>query len=210
MIRVLIADDHALMREGMKRILAATGDILTIGEASSGEEALDMLERIEADLLMLDLSMPGVRGIDLIAAVRTAHPGMPMLVVSMHNEGEIVSRAIAAGAGGYVTKDSDPTLLPMAIRKVATGARYVSPAVLDALAFGMPAVRPHAPAVLTPRELQVLKLVASGVPLVQVAESLNLSPKTISAHKRNLMIRLGIANNADLIRYAISHGLVSE
>lgn|SRR5512139_194045 len=211
MIRILLADDHAIVRNGLKQIIAGASDLQVIGEAASGPEVLELARKTPPDLLLLDMTMPGISGADLIRRLRADHPNVPILVLSMHNEAQVVSRALKAGASGYVTKDSDQEILLAGIRKVAAGSRYIDPALVDAMVFDGTAADDTAPhAALTERELQVLEMLASGQSLTAIADSLHLSAKTISAHKAHLMQKLGIDNNADLMRYAIRHGLTRE
>jgi len=210
MIRIVIADDHAIVRGGLKQIIATTTDIVAAGEATHGAEVIDKVRQIDLDLLLLDMTMPGRSGVDLVRRVRGDKPELPILVLSMHNEGQVVSRALRAGASGYVTKDSDPAILLSAIRKVAGGGRFIDPALVDAIVFevGDSDKAPHE--CLSDREFQVLQKIAVGKAIGEIGASLNLSAKTISTHKMRLMQKLGVDNNADLIRYAIRHGLAQE
>lgn len=206
MIRILLADDHAIVRNGLKQIFAGYPDLQVVGEASNGAEILELVRNSQFDLLLLDMTMPGVSGADLIRRLRASQPAIQILVLSMHNESQVVSRALKAGAAGYVTKDSDQEILVTAVRKVASGHKFIDPALVDAMVFdGSSESSPHV--LLTERELQVLQLLASGQSLTAIADSLHLSAKTISAHKSHAMQKLGIDNNADLMRYAIKHGL---
>ena len=210
MIRILIADDHAIVRGGLKQIIATTTDIVAAGEATHGAEVIDKVRQADLDLLLLDMTMPGLSGVDLVRRVRGDKPDLPILVLSMHNEGQVVSRALRAGAAGYVTKDSDPAILLSAIRKVAAGGRFIDPALVDAIVFevGDSDKAPHE--CLSDREYQVLQKIVGGEAIGEIGASLNLSAKTISTHKMRLMQKLGVDNNADLIRYAIRHGLTQE
>jgi DNA-binding NarL/FixJ family response regulator len=210
MIRILIADDHAIVRGGLKQIIATTVDIEVAGEAAQGAEVIEKLRVCRVDLLLLDMTMPGISGVDLIRRVRAEHPVLPVLVLSIHNEAQVVARAVRAGATGYVTRDSDPDILLAAIRKLAGGGRFIDPKLVDVMVFDThsSAVAPHE--VLSDREFQVLHLLAAGKSINAIAEVLVLSAKTISTHKMRLMQKLGIENNAELIRYAIKHGLTSE
>jgi DNA-binding NarL/FixJ family response regulator len=160
--------------------------------------------------LLLDMTMPGISGVDLIRRVRAEQPALPVLVLSIHNEAQVVSRALRAGATGYVTKDSDPEVLLAAIRKLAAGGRFIDPKLVDAIIFETHSgdAPPHE--VLSDREFQVLQMLASGKSINDIAETLALSAKTISTHKMRLMQKLGLGNNAELIRYAIRHGLAAE
>ncbi|MGF6759852.1 DNA-binding NarL/FixJ family response regulator [Paraburkholderia sp. GAS33] len=210
MIKILIADDHAIVRGGLKQIIATTADIVVSGEAAQGSEVVEKLRTSEVDLLLLDMTMPGISGVDLIRRVRAEQPSLPVLVLSIHNEAQVVSRALRAGATGYVTKDSDPEVLLTAIRKLASGGRFIDPKLVDAIIFETHSgdAPPHE--ILSDREFQVLQMLASGKSINDIAEALALSAKTISTHKMRLMQKLGLANNAELIRYAIRHGLAAE
>ena len=210
MINVLIADDHAVVRGGLKQIIATTTDIVVAAEATQGSEVLERLRTGRFDLVLLDMTMPGISGVDLIRRVRAEQPSLPILVLSIHNEAQVVSRALRAGATGYVTKDSDPDVLLSAIRKLAGGGRFIDPKLVDAMVFETHSgdAPPHE--VLSDREFQVLRMLAAGNSINEIAESCSLSAKTISTHKMRLMQKLGLNNNAELIRYAIRHGLVTE
>lgn len=210
MIHILIADDHAIVRGGLKQIVATTADIVVAGEAANGAEVMEKLRTCQVDLLLLDMTMPGISGVGLIRRVRTEQPALPILVLSIHNEAQVVSRALRAGATGYVTKDSDPEILLAAIRKLAAGGRFIDPKLVDAIVFESHAgdAPPHE--VLSDREFQVLQMLASGRSINDIADAFALSAKTISTHKMRLMQKLNLTNNAELIRYAIKHGLVAE
>ena len=208
MIRIIIADDHAIVRGGLKQIFALTSDIVVVSEAAQSSEVLEQWRQISCELLLLDLTMPGVTGVDLICRLHDEKPDLPILILSMHNEGQIVARALKAGAAGYVTKDSEPEILLAAVRKVAAGGKYIDPALVESMIFNASGSSDLPHDSLSERELQVLKLFAAGGPLGEIAEHLHLSPKTVSTHKTRLMQKLGIDNNADLVRYATRHGLV--
>ncbi|MBP0625431.1 response regulator [Cupriavidus consociatus] len=210
MIRVLIADDHAIVRSGLKQIVATATDVVVAGEAAEGGAVLEQLRTGEFGLLLLDMTMPGINGIDLIRRVRAEWPGLAILILSMHNEAQVASRALRAGAWGYVTKDSDPEILLGAIRKLAAGGRFIDPALVDAMVFEQRGTDAPAHDVLSDREFQVFQRIASGQTINEIAEALSLSAKTISTHKMRLMQKLGMQNNAALIRYAIKHGFMPE
>ena len=210
MIRIIIADDHAIVRGGLKQIIATTHDIVVVGEATQSSEVLEQWWQIPCELLLLDMSMPGISGVELIKLLHEEKPALPILVLSMHNEGQIVARALKAGAAGYVTKDSEPEILLSAIRKIAGGGKFIDPALIETMIINI-RDGDHLPHnALSERELQVLKLIAAGGPLGNIADQLHVSPKTISTHKTRVMQKLGIDNNADLIRYAMKHKLVSD
>jgi DNA-binding NarL/FixJ family response regulator len=210
MIRILIADDHAMVRGGLKQIIATSPDLQVVGEAVDGSSTLTELERTPCDLLLLDMTMPGLSGIDLIQHLQKTHPGLPILILSMHNEGQIVTRALKAGATGYVTKGSEPEVLLAAIRKIAGGGKFIDPSLVEAMVFDQhnEGQLPHE--LLSERELQILKLIGGGSQLGKIADRLHLSPKTVSTYKMRLMEKLGIDNNAELIRYATKHELIAE
>ena len=203
MIRIMIADDHAIMRGGLKQIVATTADIEVVAEAMDGPEILGQLKSIPVDLLLLDLEMPAMGGIDLIHALRLQWPSLPILVLSMHNGALIVTRALKAGATGYITKGSEPEILIAGIRLAAKGERFIDPALVELMIFNRENGDTRS---LSERERQVLTRIAAGQSLGEIAECLHLSPKTVSTHKMRLMEKLAIDNNADLLRYAISHG----
>ena len=208
MIRILIADDHTIVREGLKQMLSACADFKVVGEASNGHEVLARLEDCPCDLLLLDMSMPGRSGTELIRQVKAEHPKLQVLVLTMHEEHQYAVRAIKAGAAGYLTKETASDLLVSAIRKVASGGAFITPAVAEQLALdAMPrtSVTPHL--ALSDREFQVLRLLVAGRSVTDIAEELHLSVKTISTHKARMMQKLDISSQADLIRYAISHNL---
>lgn len=208
MIRVITADDHTLFRIGLRQMLHSFAGIEVVAEATDATEALAAARKGGAEVIVLDLTMPGATGTSLIEQIRAACPALPILVLSMHDEPGTVRRALQAGASGYITKGSSPDVLYMAVSRVAGGERFVDPSLAEALAMEAVTVDRHDPQqLLSPREWQVLRLIAHGVPLAQIAEKLHLSPKTVTTHKAHLMEKLGIANNADLIRYAVEHRL---
>lgn len=202
MIRLMIADDHAIVRGGLKQIFATTSDIVVVSEASQSSELLEQWEITPCELLLLDMNMPGFSGVELVQRLHEKDPVRPIVILSMHNEGQIVARALKAGASGYVTKGSEPEILLAAIRKVAGGGKFIDPSLVETMVFNSGSDEENHFNILSKRELQVLKMIATGATLSSVAEQLHLSPKTVSTHKMRLMQKLGIDNNADLIRYA--------
>lgn len=212
MIRVLVADDHTIVREGLKQILAKSGDLAVAGEAANGNEVLKLVREQAWDVLVTDMSMPGRSGIELIKLVKQACPKLPVLVLSMYGEDQYAVRAIRAGASGYLNKESASEQLVGAIRKVAAGGVHVSPAVAEALVQnvrgGSSAQLPHDQ--LSDREFQVLRLIAEGQSINGIAHALNLSPKTVSTHKARILEKMHMETQAELIRYAIEQGLVSS
>lgn len=209
MIRVLVADDHALMREGLKQLFEYVDDIEVVAEATNGDAVLEMLKKGRYDLLLLDVTMPGLHGVELIEKVRAMPDSPPILMLSMHNESQIAKRKLRAGAAGYINKDSSPVELMKAIRKVASGGRYVSEDLADRILFEMGesiSSLPHT--LLTDRELPILKLLASGKRVSEIASELDISVKTVSTHKANIKQKMRLENDAQLTRYAIDHGLI--
>lgn len=208
-IRVAIADDHQLVREGLKRILASDSEIVVTYEVASGIDLISQLNEHACDVLLLDISMPG-SGIELITTLRERMPALQVLVVSMHNDVQIVRRALQAGASGYIDKSCSTDVLVSAIRTVAGGERFIDPCLINALIFESEPLQlpPHQQ--LSPREYEVLRLIAAGHSGSAIAELLFLSPKTVSTHKKRMMQKLNAANNSALIQYAISHNLVDQ
>jgi DNA-binding NarL/FixJ family response regulator len=211
MIRVVVADDHTIVREGLKQLLAAADGLQVVGEARDGHEVLKVVREIDFDVLLLDLSMPSKSGTELIKQVKSEKPRLRVLVLSMHAEHQYAVRALKAGASGYLTKDSASTQLVSAIRKVAAGGALISAEVAEQLALSaMPYAEglPHTS--LSDREYQVFGLLVSGRSVSDIAQRLNLSVKTVSTHKARLMEKMGLANQTELIHYAIKHGLVDD
>ena len=211
MIRAIIADDHTILREGLKQLLQASGDIEVVAEAGDGHGVLQAIRAHDCDVLILDMSMPGRSGMDLIRQVKAEKPRLRILVLSMHGENQYAVRAIKSGASGYVTKDSASTQLVTAIRKVAGGGAFISGEVAEQLALGaMPDAVGPVHERLSDREYQVFTLLAGGATVSAIAERLNLSSKTVSTHKARLMEKLNVGNSAELIHYALRHGLTAD
>ena len=211
MIRVLLADDHAILRAGLREILADTGDIAVAGEAGTGAEVLARVREHDYDVLVLDMSMPGRSGIELIKQVKSEKPRLRILILSMHSEAQYAVRAIKAGASGYLTKDGAADQLVAAIRRIAGGGAFVSPEAAEQLAreFDRPAeAAPHT--LLSDREFQVFQAIVMGKSVTAIAGELSLSVKTVSTHKTRIMEKMGISNQAELVRYAIRHKLLDE
>ncbi len=206
-IRILMADDHFVVRQGMRQIIGLFPDMEVVGEAADGQELLAGLAGREVDLILLDMTMPGLSGVELIECIRSRHPQVPVLVLSMHKEAQIAFGALRAGASGYVTKDSEPSTLAEAIRRVASGKRYVMSELAEEMVFTSLHERPARLGILSPREREVLEMIVSGDSMVQIADKLHLSAKTVSTHKTRLMQKLNIQNNAELILVATSEGI---
>lgn len=211
MIRVVLADDHTIVRAGLKEILADTGDIEVVGEATNGHEVMARVRELPFDVLVLDMSMPGRSGIELIRQVKGEKSGVRILVLSMHSEEQYAVRALKAGASGYLTKESAADQLVAAIRRIAGGGAYVTPETAQRLALGLDAAAegpPHAS--LSEREMQVFQLIAGGKSVTDVADLLALSVKTVSTHKTRIMQKLNVTNQTELIRYAMRHKLIDS
>jgi DNA-binding NarL/FixJ family response regulator len=208
-IRVLVAEDHAIVREGIKQLLSLAKDLQVVGEASNGEQLLETLRQLPCDVVLLDISMPGVNGLEAIPRIRALTNPPAILVLSMHDEAQMAARALKIGAAGYATKDSDPALLLLAIRKVAGGGRYIDPALADRMVFevGLTDSRP-AHALLSEREFSVFERLVQGASVNEIAQQLALSNKTISTHKARLMQKMNVNSMADLMRYAMEHKLL--
>ena len=211
MIRIVIADDHAIVREGLKRIVTSAEDMAVVGEAADGTQVMQQVRGSDFEVLVLDLSMPGRSGMELIKLVRGEKPKLRILVLSMHEELQYAVRAIKSGASGYLTKESAPAQLEQAIRRIAAGGAFISAEVAEQLALGaMPGsdALPHES--LSNREFEVFRLLVDGVSVTDIATRLTLSVKTVSTHKANLMRKMGLGNQIELIRYALKHGLADQ
>jgi DNA-binding NarL/FixJ family response regulator len=208
MIKVLIADDHAVFREGLRRILSDADDIDVVGEATDGASTINLARRIAADVLVLDLSMPGRSGIDLIAQVRREAPPLKILILTMHAEDQYALRAFRAGAVGYLTKEGAVMELEQAIRKAAAGGTYMTQAVAELLIqnLGDPTEQLLHQR-LSDREFDVFLRLSRGDSLAQIAHDLCISRKTVSTYKARILERMNLPNDAALVRYALSHGL---
>lgn len=211
MIRVLIADDHTLMRDGLKQILAASGDVVVAGEACDGFQTLELVRNGEWDLLLLDMSMPGRSGIELIKQIKEEKPCLPILILSMHKENEYAVRTIRAGAAGYLCKDSASQQLLHAIRKVAAGGNFISTEAAGELAIGLILQDEHSPhALLSDREFQIFRMLAGGDGITHIAQRLNLSVKTVSTYKTRIQQKMRMTNVAEMIRYCMKHDLLDD
>ncbi|MCK4262659.1 MAG: response regulator transcription factor [Dehalococcoidia bacterium] len=209
MIRVLIADDHAVVREGLKQILAGTPDMVVADEARSGQEVLEKVRKSGFDVVVLDISMPGGSGLDVLKGLRGAKPGLSVLVLSVHPEEQYAVRVMRAGASGYVTKDSAPDELIAAIRKVSQGRKYVSPSLAERLASDLAVDAEKPPHErLSDREYEVMCLIASGKSVTEIARQLTLSVKTISTYRSRVLKKTNMRSSAELTHYAIKQGLV--
>jgi two-component system, NarL family, invasion response regulator UvrY len=210
MLRVLIADDHAVVRRGLRQVLADESDIKVVGEAHNSQELLALARRNACDLIVLDISMPGRNGLDALRDLRKEFPKTAILVLSMHPEDQYAVQAFRAGASGYLTKESAPEELVLAIRKVVRGGRYVSTALAEKLALDLSANRVGAlHEMLSAREFQILCMIGSGKSVSEIADELALSVKTIGTYRARILEKMAMKNNAELIRYAIQNRLVT-
>jgi len=209
MIRVLIADDHAVVRQGLKQIVMESPDMQVAGEAGNGHEALELARRLDCDLMLLDLAMPGKDGLDTLKELKLVRPHLPVLVLSVYPEEQYAVRLLRAGAAGYLTKESAPEDLVAAIRKVSKGGRYVSAALGEQLALllGAGGDRPPHEA-LSDREFRVMLMLAAGRTASQVADAMCLSVKTISTYRSRALHKMSMRNNAEFAFYAVKHGLL--
>jgi two-component system invasion response regulator UvrY len=209
MLKVLIADDHAVVRQGLRRILNDIPELGVVAEADDGQSALNLVRSEPWDVLVLDLSMPGRGGLDILKDVRRERPETRVLVLSMHPEDQFAVRMLKAGAAGYLTKETAPSELVAAVRKVMSGGKYVSASLAEKLAFDVDRDndRPRHEK-LSDREFQVMRRLAAGLTVQQIAEELMLSPKTISTYRARVLEKLELKSNAELIHYAIQNQLV--
>ena len=209
--QVLVADDHAIIRDGLRKILADTDDLVVAGEAANGNAALQAVRERDWALVILDISMPGRNGLELIKLIRQERPRLPVLIFSMHHEAQYAVRAIRAGASGYLSKESDMDLLLPALRKLVAGGRYISPKVAELLAMDM---APHSEdlpnTALSNREFEVFSRIVRGTRLTAIAQELSLSIKTVSTHKSNILHKMRLASQVDLVRYALEHQLLDN
>jgi DNA-binding NarL/FixJ family response regulator len=211
MIRVLLADDHAIVRAGLREILEATGDISVTGEAGNGHDALARVREQAYDVAVLDMSMPGRSGIELIKQLKSEQPKLRILVLSMHSEAQYAVRALKAGASGYLSKDGAVEQLVAAIRRIAAGGAFVSAETAERLAMQVnhpTEAPPHTQ--LSDREFQVFQLLVAGRSVTAIADELSVSVKTVSTHKTHIMEKMNLSNQVELIRYAMRHKLIDE
>jgi two-component system, NarL family, invasion response regulator UvrY len=209
MIRVAIADDHPIVREGLRRIVSDDANIAVAGEASSAVELFRLLKSAAVDVVLLDVSMPGATFIDTLKDLRKVHPSVRVLVISAHPEDQWATRSLQAGAAGYLTKDHSPEQLVLAIRRVARGGRYVSESMAERLAGMVDGARTRAPhESLSDREFEVLRALGSGMMVKDVAARLRLSAKTVSTYRTRLLEKMGLKSKEDLVRYVVVHDLL--
>jgi two-component system, NarL family, invasion response regulator UvrY len=209
MIRILIVDDHAIVRRGLRELLSEEFRGAAFGEASDAQQAMEHLRKKEWDVALLDIALPGKSGLDLLKELKAEWPKLPVLVLSAHPEDQFAVRVLKAGAGGYMTKESAPEELTKAVHKILTGGRYVSPALAEKLALGVTKDLTRSPhETLSDREYEVMSRIASGKTVTEIAEELSLSAKTISTYRTRVLEKLGVKNNAKIVQYAVRNGLV--
>ena len=208
MIKILIADDHTIFREGLKHILAEYPDVIVSDEACNGQEVLDKIWNNDYDMVLLDISMPGMTGLDVLKQLKNDKPKLPVLVLSMHPEEQYAVRLIRAGASGYLTKESAPDELITAIRKISQGRKYITSSLAERLAFEVE-VDSEKPLhdTLSDREYQVLRMIADGKTVKHIAKELSLSIKTVSTYRTRIMEKMNMTTNAELMHYAMKHRL---
>jgi len=209
MIRILVADDHPVVRQGLKQIVASTTDIFVVDEAATGQEVLDKVRSNYFDVVLLDITMPGASGLDILKQLRSERPELAILILSMHPEEQYAARALRAGASGYLAKESAPDELVAAVRKISQGGRYVSPSLAEKLASDL-AVDTQEPLhqTLSDREYETMRLIASGKTTAEIAEQLSLSPKTISTYRSRILEKMGMRSNTELTLYAVRNRLL--
>ncbi len=208
MIKVLVADDHAIVRQGLKLILSEEFDSLTLGEACNGRELLQLVEKDAWDIVVLDITLSDRNGLDILKDLKLQRPKLPVLILSMHSEDQFAVRSLKAGASGYMTKENAPEELVKAIKKVLGGGRYVSATLAEKLAFELDAQARPPHETLSDREYQVLRMIAAGRTVSEIAEELVLSVKTISTYRARVLEKLRMKTNAELTHYAIKNNLV--
>jgi DNA-binding NarL/FixJ family response regulator len=208
-MKVLIADDHPVVRHGLKQILATDTDMTVVGEAKNGSEAMELARKLEWDVAVLDYSMPGRSGLELLSEIKREFPQRPVLVLSMHPEELHARRVLKAGGAGYMNKESAGEELAAAIRKVVTGGKYVSAALAERLAVELaPEAQKPPHETLSDREYRVMWMLASGKPINRIAKEMFLSPSTVSTYRVRILRKLGLGSNAELVQYAVKHQLI--
>lgn len=207
-IKVLLVDDHAIARNGVRLMLGTAGDIEVTGEAANAQDAMQMVEEGDYDVALVDITMPGKSGLELLRSLRAARPRLAVLILSTYAEDIYAVRALKLGAAGYLTKDAAAAVLVAAVRKAASGGKHVSPAMLEKLAtlIGGGGVASHE--ALSNRELEVFKLIAGGESLIEVGKALHLSPNTVTTYRARILEKMGMSSNAELTRYALENGII--
>ena len=208
MKRILIVDDHAVVRGGLRQFLANTDDLEIAAEAATGFDALALIPGGDWDLVLLDMSLPDLNGLEVLKRIKRMRPNLPVLIFSMFSEAEFAIPSLDAGASGYLNKDSPPYQILTAIRTVVDGARYVSPTLAEQLLSGVTSSSPKAPhETLSRREMEVLLLLSKGFTLTRIGDSIHISVKTVSTYRARILEKLGVKSNAELTRYVLQHKL---
>jgi DNA-binding NarL/FixJ family response regulator len=209
-IRVALIDDHQLVRDGIKALLRATSDIEVVAEAGDGREAIALVEKTDIDVLVMDIAMSGLNGLDATKKIVDRNPDARVVILSMYDSEDYVVRSMHSGARGYLIKNMAPKELELAIRKVAAGGVYLSPAIGDTMRLQLLKQSPAATGIdiLTSRQREILQLIAEGRSTRDIADTLSISPKTVETHRSQLMQKLDIHDVPGLVRYAIRHGLI--
>ncbi len=208
MIRILIADDHAIVRHGLKQIVEKSGEMRVVAEADCGIDALRKIREIECDVVLLDISMPDMSGIDVLKQIHAERPQLPVLILSIYSEDQYAMRLIKAGAAGYMTKESAPSEVVKALLRVAGGKKYITPTVAEILANDLGTAEEKLPhQILSDREYQIFLLLASAKTVSEIADTLALSVKTISTYRTRVLEKMQLNNNLELMRYAVDHQL---
>jgi DNA-binding NarL/FixJ family response regulator len=209
MIKILIADDHPIVRQGFKQVLSETADLVVADEAGNGQEVLALVARKDYDVILLDISMPGKNGLEVLKELRITNTKIPVLILSIYPEEQYAIRALKAGASGYLTKASAPEELISAIRKVSRGGKYISSSLAEKIAYELDGDAEKAPHdTLSDREYQILLMIASGKTVSDIADEMCLSVKTVSTYRSRILDKMKMKNNAELTTYAIRNKLV--
>ena len=210
MIKILIVDDHLIVREGIKRIIDDTHDMKIVAEAAEGREAMDLILNNKFDLILLDISMPGQNGLQILKLIKKHDKKIPVLMLSMHSEEQYAMRSIKAGASGYITKDTASSQLVTAIRRINDGRKYISNEVAELLATDLyHDEEKESHEYLSDREFEILKMIAIGKTIKTIGEELSISPKTVSTYRSRILEKLNMKNNSELIHYAIDYKLIN-
>jgi two-component system invasion response regulator UvrY len=208
MLKILIADDHPIVRQGLKQALAESRDMVVAGEAGDGQEVLSEVSQRDFDIVVLDITMPGRNGLDILKDIKHMNPELPVLILSFHPEEQYALRALRSGASGYLTKQSAVSELESAIRKIAAGGKYVTLSLGESIAFYLDAKEEVPHETLSDREYEVMCMIASGKSVTTIANELSLSVKTVSTHRSRILQKTHLRDNTGIIRYCLQHSLV--
>jgi len=209
MIKILIADDHPIVRQGLKQIISETADMVVKDEASNSQEVIEKIQKSKFDILILDISMPGRSGLDILKDIKTERPDLPVLILTMHPEDQLAARVLKAGASGYLTKDSAAEQLVSAVRKIVAGGKYLNPELAERIAFmigNKSKEYPHE--ILSDREFHVMCLIGKGKSIREISEELMISPKTVSTYRTRILEKMNFRNDADIIHYTIENKII--